>query len=146
MTNKLLFLSIVLIVATSCQISPKPISYGSDGCHFCSMTIVDKQHAAQYVTQKGKAYSFDATECMMNQLKEVNKEEIVLFLVNDFSVPGELVDATEATYLISRNIPSPMGAYLSAFKNEDEAKMVLTESQGELLSWTELSNRFTKKQ
>ncbi len=28
----------------------------------------------------------------------------------------------KATFLISKNIPSPMGAFLSAFKNKEDAK------------------------
>jgi copper chaperone NosL len=106
------------------------------------MTVVDKQHAAQYVTKKGKAFKFDASECMMNQLKEVDIATIALFLVNDYNNPGELVDATEATYLISENIPSPMGAFLSAFENKEEAERAHAANKGELLTWVELQSKF----
>lgn len=140
--RKIVFIVPVLILIVSCSISPKPIAYGSDGCHFCSMTIVDKQHAAEYVTKKGKAFKFDASECMMNQLKEVDNSTIALFLVNDYNKPGELVDATKATYLISENIPSPMGAFLSAFENKEEAEKAHTANNGELLTWIELQSKF----
>ncbi len=100
---------LLLVLCLSCSIGPKSIDYGHVGCHFCSMTIVDQQHAAQLVTQKGKVFNFDAIECMLNQLKKEDQSEIALFLVNDYEQPGELVDATKATYLISENIPSPMG-------------------------------------
>ena len=73
----------------SCGISPKPIDYGSDGCHYCSMTIVDHQHAAEIVTTKGKAFKFDAVECMMNHLKDIDVSTVQLFLVNDFRAPGK---------------------------------------------------------
>jgi len=139
-TKSIVFLLALTFLA--CSISPKPIDYGADGCHFCSMTIVDKQHAAQYVTKKGKAYKFDASECMLNQLKAVEGTTIALFLVNDYSNPGELVNATEATFLISENIPSPMGANLSAFKSKEEAERVHTANGGELLTWAELTSKF----
>ena len=58
------FLLIILILV-GCKVDPNPIEYGADACHFCSMTIVDRQHAAEFVTKKGKAFKFDATECMM---------------------------------------------------------------------------------
>jgi copper chaperone NosL len=125
-----------------CSIGPKPIDYGHVGCHYCSMTIVDKQHAAQMVTKKGKVYNFDAVECMMNQLKEFNENEVALFLANDFDRPGELTDATKATYLISENIPSPMGAFLSAFSEEQAAKNTLAANGGELLNWNELKKQY----
>lgn len=132
----------LLLLLSSCTVGPKPINYGSDGCHFCSMTIVDKQHAAQLVTEKGKVFKFDAAECMMNHLNEVDKTTVSLFLVNDYHAPGELVDATKATYLISKNIPSPMGEYLTAFETKEIAEKAQADNEGELFTWEELSDRF----
>ena len=133
---------LLIIGLSSCNIGPAPINYGSDGCHYCSMTIVDKQHAAEFVTQKGKVFKFDATECMMNYLKEIDKTTVALYLVNDYDAPGELINATEATYLISKNIPSPMGEFLTAFKSKEVAERVHAANQGVLLSWAELQDRF----
>jgi copper chaperone NosL len=142
MINKFIYLSLVLFIFASCEVSPKPINYGSDGCQFCSMTIVDKQHAAQIVTKKGKAFKFDAVECMVNHLKDVDVTSIELFLVNDYQAPGELIDAKKATFLISKEIPSPMGEYLSAFQSRVEAENIEAENKGELYSWNELLTRF----
>lgn len=134
----------LVVVLASCSIKPEPIQYGMDGCSFCSMTIVDRQHASEYVTKKVKAFKFDATECMMNQLKEVNRDDIALYLVTDYANPGEWVDATKASYLISENIPSPMGAYLSAFGKREAADRVQAANGGELLTWEELQMKFSK--
>lgn len=142
MINRLIFVSLILFFFVSCEVSPKPINYGSDGCHFCSMTIVDKQHAAQIVTKKGKAFKFDAVECMLNHLKDVDTAAIELFMVNDFRAPGELIDAKKATFLISKEIPSPMGEYLSALKSRAEAEHIEAENNGRLYTWNELLTRF----
>ncbi len=142
--KKINYLFFVLFLA-SCSIRPEPINYGADGCHFCSMTIVDKQHAAQFVTKKGKSFKFDATECMINNLKDVDNATIAMFLVTDYTMPGKLTDATQATYLISKNIPSPMGAYLSAFKSKEAAENVKNENQGELYTWGSIKENFAKK-
>jgi copper chaperone NosL len=96
------------------------------------------------VTKKGKAFKFDATECMMNHLKEVDSETVALFLVNDYNAPGEIIDATRATYLISENIPSPMGEYLSAFVDKESAQYAQEINEGELLTWQELQIRFKR--
>lgn len=133
---------LMFITVSGCSFSPKTISYGSDGCHFCSMTIVDKQHAAQFMTKKGKTYSFDASECMLNHLKEIDRTTVATYLVNDYNAPGETIDATKATFLISKNIPSPMGAYLSAFASTDAALYAQQKNEGELLTWKELQKRF----
>ncbi|KAA5827702.1 hypothetical protein FPF71_02350 [Algibacter amylolyticus] len=128
----------LLLLILSCNVSPEPINYGSDGCQFCKMTIVDKIHAAEIVTKKGKVYKFDATECMINFLKDFDTSEIQLYLSNNYTTPEALIDATKATFLISKNIPSPMGAFLSAFKSENDAKNVQADKGGELYSWETL--------
>jgi copper chaperone NosL len=126
----------------ACNVSPKAIDYGNDGCHFCKMTIVDKIHAAEIVTKKGKVYKFDATECMVNFIKEFDTSEIELYLSNNYTVPEALIDATQATFLISENIPSPMGAFLSAFETKEEAVKMQTEKEGTLYTWNELLKHF----
>lgn len=132
----------ILCLIVGCSVGPKPIDYGHVGCHYCSMTIVDKQHAAQLITKKGKVFNFDAIECMMNHLKDEDESTMALFMVNDFDQPGELVDATKATYLISENIPSPMGAFLSAFSEEEAAQFALDINGGKLLTWNQLKQEY----
>lgn len=134
--------SLFLLILFNCNVSPQAIDYGNEACHFCKMTIVDKQHAAEIVTQKGKAYKFDATECMINFLDEFDSSTVKLFLSNDYSKPEILIDATKATFLISEQIPSPMGAYLSAFKDNQVAMNIQNEKGGTLYSWEELLNHF----
>ena len=139
-TLKKVSLITLLWLFYSCNISPKAINYGADGCHYCKMSIVDKIHAAEIVTKKGKVYKFDATECMINFMRDFETYEIKLYLSNNYSKPESLIDATQATFLISKNIPSPMGAYLSAFKTKNEALMVKSEKGGTIYSWQELLN------
>jgi copper chaperone NosL len=133
----------LLLTFFSCNVSPQVIDYGSDGCHFCKMTIVDKVHAAEIVTNKGKVYKFDASECMINFLKDFeDASEVELYLTNNYTEPEVLIDATKATFLISENIPSPMGAFLSAFKRKSEANKILAEKGGTLYSWNALLVHF----
>ena len=110
------------ISISACNTKPQPIEYGKDGCHYCTMTIVDRQHASQFVTSKGKAYKFDAIECMVNALNENDNGSYAHTLVSDFDNPGQLIDAQDASFLISKDIPSPMGAFLSAFTSKEAAQ------------------------
>ena len=48
----------LLLLTISCKVEPEAIEYGKDQCSFCVMNIVDKTHAAQYVTKKGTAALF----------------------------------------------------------------------------------------
>ena len=133
---------ILLLFLASCAIEPQPINYGKDACHYCKMNIVDSQHAAQFVTQKGKCYKFDAIECMLNQMKEFDEAPIALHLVCDYANPGELTDATTATYLICDAIPSPMGGFLTAFETQENAVLTHEETSGLLLGWNKLKAKY----
>lgn len=132
----------ILLLFFGCKVAPEPIDYGSDGCHFCKMTIVDKVHAAEVVTKKGKVYKFDATECMIHFMDEFDTAEIELYLSNNYTDPEALIDATKATFLISENIPSPMGAFLSAFKNKADAEKFQADKGGKLYTWETLLVKF----
>lgn len=132
------------IALSSCTVEPVPINYGQDACHSCKMNIVDRQHAAEIVTTKGKAYKYDAIECMMQDLNNWEEEDIAFFLITDYSTPGELVDARKGSYLISENLPSPMGANLTGFESQEAAKLVHQEKEGTLFSWEELKEKYKK--
>ena len=130
---------LAILSFASCKVEPKEINYGHDHCLLCDMTVVDKSHAAQYVTLKGKPYMFDAVECLVLQIeKSDNEDQLAFILVADYASPGSLVDAKSATYIISDQIKSPMGANLSAFSSKQEAENTLKKHGGQLFTWEEL--------
>ena len=95
MKKVLSLLSLALLVA-SCAPKAEPIDYGKEECAFCKMTIVSPQFASEVVTQKSKAFKYDAVECMLQAPQE---DQIALHLVCDYLKEGNLIDATKATYL-----------------------------------------------
>ncbi len=133
-----------LLVFIACGTEPQPIHYGDDACSFCQMTIVDRQHAAQIVTVKGKSYKYDAIECMLRDYEGWDRPEVAKFLVSDYGEPGVLTDATSAHYLISDRIPSPMGAFLTAFSTP-ESMEVHHHADADSLAWESLRMRFQIK-
>ncbi|MCK5781415.1 MAG: nitrous oxide reductase accessory protein NosL [Flavobacteriales bacterium] len=139
----ILFISIIAL--SSCKIEPKEINYGKDQCNFCKMTVVDKQHAAEVVTKKGKIFRYDAIECMMRDYKGAH-DKVGLFVVNDYNKPKSLIDAKGATFLISKNLPSPMGEFLTAFASIQEAELIQKEKGGDLYNWDELTELFKTKE
>ncbi|RRO14990.1 nitrous oxide reductase accessory protein NosL [Flavobacteriaceae bacterium 14752] len=143
--KKYVLFFIVASLFLSCSKSRQPINYGEDQCDFCSMSIVQKTHSAQLVTSKGKQYKFDAIECMVNFLKDDSDKysEANLFVAN-YNQPGEMIDAENASYLISKNITSPMGANLSAFASTENAKEVQEKIGGRIYNWSELQTVITK--
>jgi len=135
----------ILLLTISCKVEPQPIEYGKDQCSFCVMNIVDKTHAAQYVTKKGKQFKFDAIECLVNDLSKKNEDDLAIILVADYSEPGKMIDAKTATYLISPKIKSPMGANLSAVSSKEKATELHQKFSGELYTWETLKKRLSDK-
>lgn len=135
---RLLLFSALLFLVGSCTVKPKAIDYRQDTCHYCKMTVVDKIHGSEIVTDKGKAFMFDAVECMINYTQENPDEPVALYLVNHQGKPTELIDATTATYLVSENLPSPMGAFLTAFETKEEGIVAQKKYDGKLYSWEEV--------
>ncbi|PID69878.1 MAG: hypothetical protein CR985_03530 [Flavobacteriales bacterium] len=139
--KKILLTITLFTLLTGCQVKPEPIDYGKDACHYCKMNIVDKTHSAEIVTKKGKAFKYDAIECMINDLKKRENSEVALFLVADYGKPGVLIDATKATFLISPAIKSPMGANLSAFSKKDEAEKYVKTKDDKIYTWNEIQQQ-----
>lgn len=138
-----IFLALIgLFTLAACSPQPVPIQYGEDACHFCKMNIVDHQHAAEIVSTKGKAFKYDAIECMMHDLKNWPDKDIAFKLITAYDQPAKLIDATQATYLISENLPSPMGANLSGFEQASVAAQTQAEKTGQILDWKALKQQY----
>ncbi|PWH81316.1 nitrous oxide reductase accessory protein NosL [Brumimicrobium oceani] len=143
--KKLILFVLLSLVFVACSIEAKPINYGTDACDFCKMSIVDQIHGAEIVTDKGKVYKFDAIECMINFKNEMSKEQPQLFLTNHYHTPKELIDAENATFLISENLPSPMGEFITAFASKEAAEKIHQELDGKLYNWKELVQQQSNK-
>lgn len=137
--------AMMLLLFTACTIEAEKINYGADACHFCKMTIVDQQHAAQYVTNKGKQYKYDAIECLLNELSETGTENVQIVLVSDYMNPGIMTDATTATFLVSQEIKSPMGAFLSGFSQNKQANDFVKSDNDKLYTWQTIKQKFSVK-
>ncbi|GAA0763055.1 HlyD family efflux transporter periplasmic adaptor subunit [Psychroflexus lacisalsi] len=91
------------------------------------------------MTEKGKQRKFDAIECMVNYIKEEPQNfENAKLLVANYNQPGEMISAENSAYLISENLPSPMGANLTAFASTAEAKEAQEKLEGQVYQWNEL--------
>ncbi|PCI11422.1 MAG: hypothetical protein COB73_01930 [Flavobacteriaceae bacterium] len=144
-TKNLTIFGVILLLFSACNIDAEKINYGADACRFCQMTIVDQQHAAQYVTLKGKQFKYDAIECMLNDLSKTGSENVGIILIADYMNPGVMTDATTATYLISEEIKSPMGAFLSGFSQNEQAKSFVKSDKDLLYSWQTIKEKYSVK-
>jgi len=134
----------LLLFTSSCSIEPEPIYYGEDNCAHCEMTIMDQRYGTEIVTSKGKVYKFDSVECLVEFLENLKnkKEKPGKLLVTPFDHPGNLVNAGESFVLHSKNLPSPMGLYLSAFETEAAAGFFQDQYGGKIYNWDGLMEHF----
>ncbi|MCB0483179.1 MAG: nitrous oxide reductase accessory protein NosL [Flavobacteriales bacterium] len=123
----------------SCSTGPQQIAYGEDLCAYCEMTITDSRFGSEHVTDKGRIYKFDSIECMADYANEQNATGA--FYVTCFDKPNELQNADNCSFVISKQIPSPMGGFISAYDTEPKAISVVEQAGGELLNWKALRER-----
>ena len=142
--SKLSLFVIVLLVSFSCSVKQEPIHYGEDNCVLCQMTIMDHRYGTEIVTGKGKIYKFDSVECLVEFMLENHGkgEEFRFVLFTPFDQPGNLVDAHKSHVLQSKNLPSPMGMYLTAFEKEATAMSYKEQYGGKVYCWDGLNENF----
>jgi copper chaperone NosL len=134
----------IALLLFSCSKEPQPISYGNDGCHYCKMTAVDARFGAEWVSVKGKNYKFDAVECLLGYLQNTDNSHTYSIWVTPFDNPNKLIESSNSMFLISEELPSPMGMYLTAFETQSSAQTHQQKYGGELYNWDQLQMRFTE--
>jgi len=136
----------LLVLLLACSSDPEPLVYGTDACHTCKMTLMDKKFGAEIVTQKGRVYKFDDVNCMLSfyNAPENDPEQFKHRLVVDFLQPGKLIPAGDAFFLKSSEIKSPMASQVAAFESEDSMKKMKQEWNGIYMVWGELVTQFKK--
>ncbi|MCT4623146.1 MAG: nitrous oxide reductase accessory protein NosL [Schleiferiaceae bacterium] len=136
-----------IFLMTSCSVEPTPIVYGKDECAFCIMKIMDARFGAEAVTDKGKIYKFDSAECMVQFTKSKGKEHSYAHLmVTHIHEPEMLHSVHESHFVISENIPSPMGGNLSSYPSLKDAQKAIADNEGSLFSWDDLISGKHKNQ
>ncbi|MCC8426600.1 nitrous oxide reductase accessory protein NosL [Mucilaginibacter sp. UR6-11] len=139
-TLKIVILLLCGLLA-ACSHAPEPIRYGKDACSHCKMTIMDKRFAAELINAKGKIFKFDAAECMAAFLKEnpaVAGDVKSVFLVNDFTKPGQFTDARKSFFLRDSSLSSPMGGNLAAFISRSAAEGAKKDRSAQVFGWLQL--------
>jgi copper chaperone NosL len=131
---------LVLLLAACDGIAPRPIHFGSEECAHCRMMISDERFAAQLLTTRGLAHSFDAIECLAGFVERggVAADEVHSIWALDSRQPDSWVAIDDAVFLRSDAVRSPMGAGLIAFADAGAARRAQDELGGEVLRWREV--------
>ncbi len=122
----------------SCRNNPEPIDYGHDECAHCKMAISDRKFGGELITKKGKIYKFDSIECLAAYYKDIQTADVQSLWTIDFSEPGTWIKADQAAYLHSKNLPSPMGMFLSSYGTREKAETMRAQMEGNVMNWQEV--------
>ena len=142
--QKLIFLLLAIstLLIPACSIGPKAIDYDEDQCQRCKMIISQKQFGAELITQKGRIYKYDAIECLIPEVLKNGADHYSHILVTDYYQPGTLISAMDAHYLVSEDLPSPMGGFLSAYSSLNDARQAENQYHGEVYDWSKILETF----
>lgn len=137
-------LVLLLVGLSGCSTEPVPLTYGTDICYTCKMTLVDKKYGAELVTKKGKVYKFDDLNCMFGFYHSgfEESENFQHHLVIDYSRPGTLVEAKEAFYLKSNALRTPMASEVAGFASKQSLDSAKRQTKGVYLVWGEIITQF----
>lgn len=132
--------AVSMLFLASCSAGPRAIVFGEDHCEHCKMKIVQPQYGAELVTAKGKIYTFDAIECLIQYKQEqaIAAEDIACEMVVAYDNPHDLVDANACVFIRSAELPSPMGMYLTALSSENKIRTLFSDYEGEVYHWPAL--------
>jgi copper chaperone NosL len=131
---------LVLILLSSCGPESVTLRYGKDQCHYCKMTLVDNRFGAALLTQKGKAYKFDDTNCLVAFLHsgKIKLTDIDNVYFANFAQPNTLVSKDQAYFLHSDSLKTPMASGVAVFASEAELQKAQAIYAGQQLTWEQL--------
>jgi copper chaperone NosL len=128
--------------------APPEIHYGEDLCAHCNMIISDPRFAASvaFEIEPGhyESLAFDDIGDMLAEAAGHPERSVAAYYVHDYTTE-EWLDATEAHFVVSAAIPSPMGSGIAAHATAGAAAAQAAELQGQIVTWTELQNGGTAR-
>jgi copper chaperone NosL len=145
----LLILVTLLFVLAGCaqgadEIKPPEIRYGEDVCVECIMIISDPRFAAAYTYEvspgRYENQLFDDIGDMLIWADKHPEHNVVAWWVHDYNTK-EWVEGTEAIYMFSHSLPTPMAQGTAAFAMLGPAQEMAAELNGEVFDWNGLVER-----
>lgn len=136
--SKLLFAVPLILLFSSCQKHPEAINYYNEDCANCQMTISDNRFGAELITKKGKILKFDSIECLVSYYYNFHNNDVESLWVTDFNNPPNMIKTTEAFFLKSDKIQSPMGLNISAFSKKEDLTNIKSKYGGQEYKWDDL--------
>lgn len=116
---------------------PPEINYGRDVCDQCHMIISEARYAAAYRDTQGRPFTFDDIGDMMEHLDASEAVDTATVWVHDFE-SEDWIDVTDAWFVHSPDIETPMGGGTIAFTERSDAERYASDHGAEVVQWTHM--------
>jgi len=114
---------------------PPEINYGRDVCVQCGMIVSEAKFAAAYTLEDGTEMVFDDLGGLLLHQRETGDAiDPLSAWVHDFETE-EWVDVTNAYFVATLSVNSPMGHGILSFNDEARAVAFASEVGGEVIRW-----------
>jgi copper chaperone NosL len=138
-------LSVVLVAGCgdATPTGPPELRLGVDVCDRCAMAIAEPRYAAAALVDDDggqRTLKFDDIGCLAIWEAGASGAKIRARWVHDRSTEA-WTDASTAAFSQTRELTTPMGSGLAAFRSASEADALVADRGGERLSWDALLAR-----
>lgn len=114
------------------------INPATDVCEICNMSIADEKYAGQIALKNGDYEMFDDLGCLMQYYSTMDKDDLGEAFIKD-DAGKEWLDVSKSSFVFNKEIATPMGYGVIAFKDEASAKaFVEKEGTGKVMNFTDL--------
>jgi copper chaperone NosL len=124
---------------------PPTVHLGDSTCDHCGMIISDGRFASATIIEGprgSEALLFDDFNCQIGYESDHDDVVVMARWVRDYDT-SEWLPASDATFLASHRLHTPMASQTAAFASEAGAQSARDELGGELLTLDDLGRHFT---
>lgn len=101
-------------------------------CAHCGMLISEPIYAAAYRTPRSEPRVFDDIGCLLKAAAEEPRADALRFWFHD-AATAVWIDGTDAVFVSSTNLRTPMGGGLVAYRDPAAAREAAAHQQGRVL-------------
>lgn len=101
-------------------------------CAHCGMLISEPVYAAAYRTARSESRVFDDIGCLLKAAAQEPRADALRFWFHD-AATAVWIDGTDALFVSSRELRTPMGGGLVAFRDLAAAREAATRQQGSVV-------------
>jgi copper chaperone NosL len=143
-TGTLMAAAAAAVLTAACGVTaegPPDIAVDRTPCAHCGMLISEPVYAAAYRTPQSESLVFDDIGCLLKAAAREPRADALRFWFHD-AATAVWIDGTDAVFVSSRALRTPMGGGLVAYRDRAAAREAAVRQQGSVVpSLTELLNR-----